>query len=71
MGSENSPTTQGGKTMTKIKIDMYSNNPDLISALDMINLNFSSKIVMDDDKLKEFKKYMSKLRSIITDINIK
>jgi len=26
---------------------------------------------MDDDKLKEFKKYMSKLRSIITDINIK
>ena len=57
--------------MTKIKIDMYSNNPDLISALDMINLNFSSKIVMDDDKLKEFKKYMSKLRSIITDINIK
>jgi len=57
--------------MAKIKIDMYSNNPDLISALDMINLNFSSKIVMDDDKLKEFKKYMSKLRSIITDINIK
>ena len=53
--------------MTKIKIDMHSNNTDLISAIDMINLNFSSKIVMDDDKLKEFKKHMSKLRSIIVE----